>query len=40
MDSYGNVVKKGKGFKIDCVDLKTGVYYLNMHNQTEKFLKK
>jgi len=40
MDSYGNVVKKGHGDKIDCVDLKTGVYYLNMHNQTEKFLKK
>lgn len=40
MDSFGNVVKKGKGAKIDCVDLKTGVYYLNMHNQTEKFLKK
>ena len=40
MDSYGNVVKKGKGTKIDCVDLKSGVYYLNMHNQTEKFLKK
>lgn len=40
MDSYGNVIKKGKGTKIDCVDLKSGVYYLNMHNQTEKFLKK
>lgn len=40
MDSYGNVVKKGKGDKIDCVDLKSGIYYLNMHNQTEKFLKK
>ena len=40
MDSFGNVVKKGKGAKIDCVDLKSGVYYLNMHNQTEKFLKK
>jgi len=40
MDSYGNIVKKGKGEKIDCMDLKTGVYYLNMHNQTEKFFKK
>lgn len=40
MDSYGNVVKKGNGEKIDCVDLKSGVYYLNMHNQTEKFFKK
>ena len=40
MDSYGNVVKKGKGTKIDCMDLKAGVYYLNMHNQTEKFFKK
>jgi len=40
MDSFGNVVKKGKGTKIDCIDLKSGVYYLNMHNQTEKFLKK
>lgn len=40
MDSYGNVVKKGNGEKIDCTDLKQGVYYLNMHNQTEKFFKK
>jgi len=40
MDSYGNVVKKGNGDKIDCMDLKSGVYYLNMHNQTEKFFKK
>ena len=40
MDSYGNVVKKGNGDKIDCMELKAGVYYLNMHNQTEKFFKK
>lgn len=40
MDSYGNVIKKGKGAKIDCIGLKSGVYYLNMHNQTEKFYKK
>lgn len=40
MDSYGNIVKKGNGDKIDCTELKTGFYYLNMNNQTEKFLKK
>lgn len=39
-DSYGNIVKKGYGEKIEAMNLKKGVYYLNYDNQTEKFIKK
>ena len=40
LDVYGNVVKKGIGSTIDCSSFKTGVYYLNIDNRTEKFFKK
>ena len=40
MDAYGNVIHQGKGKIIDASGLKTGFYYLNINNQTEKFLKK
>ncbi len=40
MDAYGKVIRKGKGKLIDCTALKSGLYYLNINNQTDKFLKK
>lgn len=40
LDVYGNVVKKGSGSVINCSGIKTGVYYLNIDNRTEKFFKK
>ncbi|MCI5057340.1 MAG: T9SS type A sorting domain-containing protein [Flavobacteriales bacterium] len=39
-DSYGNIVKKGYANKVDCTNLKRGIYYLNYDNNTEKFVKK
>jgi hypothetical protein len=39
-DSYGNIVKKGYGDKVDCSNLKKGIYYLNFDNKTDKFVKK
>ncbi|MDX2188824.1 MAG: hypothetical protein SFY32_03080 [Bacteroidota bacterium] len=40
IDGYGNVIVKGKGKEVVCEQLKEGVYYLNVDNKTEKFLKK
>lgn len=40
IDSYGNVVKKGVGKEIEMSNMKSGVYYLNFDNRTEKVLKK
>lgn len=39
-DSFGALVKKGIDEKINVQDLEEGVYYLNIDNRTEKFLKK
>jgi hypothetical protein len=39
-DSYGNIVKKGFGEKVDASNLKKGIYYLNYDNKTETFVKK
>ena len=40
-DSYGNIVKKGFGEKVDVTNLKKGIYYLNYDNKTgETFVKK
>ena len=39
-DSYGNIVKKGFGEKVDVSNLKKGIYYLNYDNKTETFVKK
>lgn len=38
-DAYGNILKSGKGSKIDCRKLVNGLYYLNFDNTTEKFIK-
>ena len=38
-DSFGNIVKKGFGDKIDCVTLKKGLYYLNYDNTNDEFSK-
>jgi hypothetical protein len=38
-DAYGNILKSGKGSKIDCRNLLNGLYYLNFDNTTEKFIK-
>ena len=40
IDGYGNVILKGKGKEVPCEALGEGVYYLNIDNKTEKFLKK
>lgn len=40
LDSKGKVLKKGRGTEINLTGLKTGVYYLNFGNRTEKFFKK
>ena len=39
-DSFGALIRKGVDEKIDVRDLEEGVYYLNIDNRTEKFLKK
>lgn len=39
-DSYGNIVKKGFGEKVDVSNLKKGIYYLNYDNKTDTFVKK
>ncbi|GAB4253344.1 MAG: hypothetical protein Kow0079_08810 [Vicingaceae bacterium] len=39
-DSYGNIVKKGYGDKLDVTNLKKGIYYLNYDNKTDTFVKK
>ncbi len=39
-DSYGNIVKKGYGDKVDCGTLKKGLYYLNYDNTNGEFSKK
>jgi hypothetical protein len=38
-DAYGNILKSGKGSKIDCRKFLNGLYYLNFDNVTEKFIK-
>jgi hypothetical protein len=40
IDGYGNIIIKGKGKEITCDNLQEGVFYLNIDNKTEKFLKK
>ncbi|MCS7005262.1 MAG: hypothetical protein NZM38_08040 [Cytophagales bacterium] len=40
LDMYGALIKKGKGIKVDCRDLKMGAYYVVYDNRTEKFFKK
>ncbi len=40
VDGYGNPLLKGTGKEIACEKLSEGVYYLNVDNKTEKFLKK
>lgn len=40
VDGYGNPLLKGTGKEIVCENLTEGVYYLNVDNKTEKFLKK
>ncbi|MCB0430309.1 MAG: hypothetical protein H6585_14255 [Flavobacteriales bacterium] len=39
-DSYGNIVKKGKGNKVEVTNLEKGIYYLSYDNKTEQFMKK
>ena len=39
-DSYGNIVKRGTGEKVDCFNLRRGIYYLSFDNKTERFSKK
>lgn len=39
-DENGTILNKGKGKEIPCETLKEGIYYLNIDNKTEKFLKK
>jgi len=40
LDFFGNKVKEGNGDKVDCTDLKSGFYYVNFDNRTERFYKK
>jgi len=40
LDQYGNVISKGTKKEIDLMKASTGVYYLNVDNQTIKFFKK
>lgn len=40
LDQYGNVISKGSKKEIDLMKASTGVYYLNVDNQTFKFFKK
>lgn len=39
-DTFGNIVKKGFGEKIDCSGLEKGMYYLSFDNINESFTKK
>ncbi|MCB0396662.1 MAG: hypothetical protein KDD36_08415 [Flavobacteriales bacterium] len=39
-DSFGNIVKKGKGTSVDVNNLEKGLYYINYDNTTGEFLKK
>jgi len=39
-NSFGSLEKKGEDSRIDVSDFEPGVYYLNIDNRTEKFLKK
>lgn len=39
-DIHGNIVKKGYSNKIDCTNLKKGLYYLNYDKSTDEFMKK
>ncbi len=39
-DSFGSIVKKGADEKVDLAEIEPGIYYLNIDNRTEKFLKK
>lgn len=38
-DAYGNIVKKGVGYSVNCSNLVRGVYYINFDNLNEKFIK-
>ncbi|MCS6822884.1 MAG: T9SS type A sorting domain-containing protein [Cytophagaceae bacterium] len=40
LDAYGTSVKKGRGKEIDISNQPSGVYYLNVDNQTNKIYKK
>jgi hypothetical protein len=40
LDAYGNQITKGKGKEIMLKELTSGLYYLNIDNRTEKFIKK
>ncbi len=40
LNASGKVIKKGNGKEIPLKEVKTGVYYLNIDNRTEKFFKK
>jgi len=40
LDAYGTLVKKGRGIKVDCKDLKMGAYYVVYDSRIEKFFKK
>jgi hypothetical protein len=40
LDAYGSVVKKGRGKEVDLTGKPSGVYYLNVDNQTNKIFKK
>lgn len=39
-DSWGNIVKKGFGTKVNVDNLPKGIYYLNFDNKTDQFIKK
>lgn len=39
-DSFGSLVKKGIAETVDLSDIEPGIYYINLDNVTEKFLKK
>jgi hypothetical protein len=38
-DAYGNIVKKGVGSTVNCVNLLRGAYYINYDNTNEVFIK-
>jgi len=40
LDAAGNSVVQGTGSEIHVEDLNSGLYYLNINNKTEKFIKK
>lgn len=40
LDAVGTVVKKGRGKEVDLTGKTSGVYYLNVDNQTNKIFKK